>query len=453
MKANEILSALDLIRGKETILFCSNLYKIFSFLNSIREDIKEAQVVETDLIISDKGQILTYDYINKDFGDKLVNKFRFENNEIKELSNIVDKCNSDLSTMYDKLRVLNRPSSKTSPEKIEDFKKEMGLIREEKNKNEKQISDLLEVERLRLYSIHHSIDEIRKEFKIFIGVRIYVTINKNNGIYSFVLPVNNKFYSEVCRLLKINVIDPLKEEKKVLKTISIDSEILHSIKKASKFVSLDHLRPNMQGICLHFENNYCEVIATDAHKMYMSEQFKCDSGNEIFEIIIAHESIKKVNSIKTGSPEIELNIFEDTISIDTEEIAIFKDAKYPRYKDVVPVYSHNIVFDRKNIIKAVKQVVVYSNRSTSQVNFYMNGQIEITAQDVDFSFEAARKVNYISKSFEDTTISFNGNFFNTCLDNFKEETIEMETDGQSTKGVIFTNKKDRVLLMPLLTNS
>lgn len=452
MKANEILTTLDLMRNKEAFLFTSSLAQIYSFLNSIKGDISEAKITERDLIISGEGKIISYDYINKQYGNKLVNKSQYENKEVKDLSGEVNKLSCDLSSMYDKLKILNRPSSKTKPERLEYFKIEMDKIREEKAGKEKEISYLLESERSRLYTISHSIEEIKKEFKIFTCVKINVATNENKGHYSFILPIDNNFYNEVCHLLKLPVTEAVKEDKKALRVISIDAGILKAIKKASKFTSDDELRPVMQGICLHFENNTCEVVATDAHKLYMSEPLKCNSGNDIFEIIIDESSIKKVCSIKAESTEINITVFEESVSIAGEEILTLSDARYPQYKNVVPTYTHSIVFDRKNIIKAVKQVVVYANKSTSQVNFYMNGQIEISAQDIDFSFEAGRKVRYISKSFEDTTMGFNGKFFNNCLDNFKEDNIEMLTDGHATKAVIFTNKKERVLLMPLMIN-
>lgn len=447
MKTNEILSALNLQRNKQTSLFCSSLSNIFSFLVSNKREIKYAEIVETDLNINNNGKLFTLKEVTKDYCNTLLDHYEYQDKELQELK----KELYILSDQHrDKLFLKNKEQRKgKNIEGLENEAKELLLKFNDKNDT---IQNLLKIESKKISDSTFTIEEMRKELNLFEGVRLYVCINQNNGIYSFAVPIKNKFYSEVCNLLNIDFKEAANEKKEALKTITIDVEVLTSIKKAAKFVSNDELRPVMQSICLHFENNTCEVVGTDAHKLYMSELLECNSGNETFEILIAPESIKKIVAIETKLYEINIEVFKDEVLINGIQANII-DARYPRYKDVVPEYSHSITFDRKIIMQAVKEVSVYANKSTNQVNLYMNGQIELSSQDVDFSFEGKKKVPYIEKTFEDTTIGFNGKFFNVCLSNFKEETMEMVTDGQPTKGVIFTNRKERVLLMPLMINN
>ena len=447
MKANEILAALNLNRNRETLSYCTSLAKIFTFLSSIKSNITDCEIVESDLSISDKGKLFSFKEITRQYQNKLLDHYEYQDKELQELKKEMWEYN-DLHR--DKLNLKTKEQKKNKNTDLLEIEiKE--LLQKFNDKND-AIQNLLKIETQKISDSVFTIEEMRKELELFKGVRIYVCINQNNGIYSFTLPIENKFYNEVCSLLNIACIEPLKEEKRAVRKITIDSVIINEIKKAAKFVSFDELRPVFQGICLHFENNSCEVVATDAHKLFISEAIKCDSGEETFELVIAPESIKKASSIKSCL-EIDIEVYEDSICIDNVEINILKDVRYPKYKDVVPAYSHSINFNRTRVMQAVKEVKVYANKCSNQVNLYMNGQIEISAQDIDFSFEAKRRVEYLSKDFEDTTMGFNGNFFNMCLQNFKEENIEMQTDGQPTKGVIFTNKKDRVLLMPLMINA
>lgn len=277
-----------------------------------------------------------------------------------------------------------------------------------------------------------------------------VTISHKTGSYSFPFPIGNKLYNVIAGMAG-ETITETKKEVNVLSTVTVDSGIFATMVKAVKFISKDGLRPAMQHILLDFENYKCEVVATDAHRLYLSPKFEA-SEKKRAQILISEQTAKILAKNKPQSDITEISILEDDKIMINGEIYATCDARFPDYRCVIPKYKKAMQFEVKPFIENVKKVLPYANKSTEQVNLHLNGSIALHTQDVDWSFECNADMPYVSKQFPDTDIAFNGRFLIECLGIFKEKTVKMLTDGNSSKAGIFTNDKDTVLLMPLMLN-
>lgn len=285
------------------------------------------------------------------------------------------------------------------------------------------------------------------------GNKIKVTTKR--GEYVLSLPTDNSFYSAVCTVIGLPFMEVAKENTSApTKTVLVECGLFEAIKKAAKFVSKDNLRPAMTGVCLHFENDTLQVVATNAHYLYMSRKFECVStDNNTFEIIISPESLQQFAKLKDSELTGTIDILPDNKAVINGVNVSLIDARFPDYKCVVPEYKDAMEFDRAKMIAAIKKVAVYANKSTSHVSFHLNGKVELSAQDIDFSFEGTAELPYISKTFPDMDIAFNGKLMNECLGVFKDKELKMYSNGSSTKAAIFTNGTDSALLMPLMLNS
>jgi len=277
-----------------------------------------------------------------------------------------------------------------------------------------------------------------------------VTISHKTGSYSFPFPINNRLYNVISGMAGVNIVED-KKEVNVLNTITVESGIFATLSKAVKFISKDGLRPAMQHVLLDFENYVCNVVATDAHKLYLSPKFEGSEKSRV-QILISEQTAKILAKIKPDSELTEIGILDnDKIMIEGEIYESF-DARFPDYRCVMPDYKQKMEFEVKPFINNVKKVLPYANKCTGQVNFHLNGSIALHTQDVDFSFECNADMPYITKDFPDTDIAFNGRFLVDSLGIFKEKTIQFKTAGVSTQAGIFTNDIDTVLIMPLMLN-
>lgn len=277
-----------------------------------------------------------------------------------------------------------------------------------------------------------------------------VTISHSTGSYKFPFPIGNKLYNVIAGMAGVEIKET-KKEVNVLNTLTVDSGIFATLSKAVKFISKDGLRPAMTCVCLDFENYKCEVVATDAHRLYLSPKFEGSEKSRV-QVLLTEQTAKILAKIKPDSELTEISILDNDRIMVNGEIYSTIDARFPDYRCVMPDYKMDMQFEVKPFIKNVKKVLPYANKYTEQVNLHLNGSIALHTQDVDFSFECNADMPYITKQFPDTDIAFNGKLLTESLSIFKEKVIKMKTDGISTKAGIFTNDTDTVLLMPLQLN-
>lgn len=283
-----------------------------------------------------------------------------------------------------------------------------------------------------------------------------IKVTTKTGTYCLPVPIGNDFYTEICALLDLPCVPVSKPEIKALKNIIIDSSVIESILKAAKFTDKDksNLRPQFECVCLHFENNKCEVVGTNAHYIYVSKLLRAYSGKKPFELLISPESLKAIGTIKIKESEVLIQVISKHKAILSGiEINLESECKFPNYKVVIEDYATKMIFDREKLISAVKICEPFANKATKQVNFHLNGKIELHSQDIDFSFERDTDIPYISKDFPDMDTAFNAEILRTCLSVFKDKEIEMYSEGNGKRMSIFTNGIDRACIMPLMLHN
>lgn len=273
------------------------------------------------------------------------------------------------------------------------------------------------------------------------------------GEYVFNVPAGLKITAaifEACGLMPEGV---QKVEIKVLTRRQVAAGLLPLLAKAAKFTSKDSLRPAMQNVLVKFEKGKVWAVATDAHRLYLSPKFSAPGAKD-GEILIPAETARKWAKIKPQGEFIDLCQLEgDFVEMGGEISPEFTGANFPNYQCVIPEYETYMEFDRAGMMQEIKNVLPAANRCTNLVAFHLNGSIELTAQDVDLSTEAAGKLPYLSKNFPDTDIAFNGKLLSECLAAFKDSTLKMYTEGRPDRCILIQNNAETVLLMPLLLNS
>ncbi len=279
-----------------------------------------------------------------------------------------------------------------------------------------------------------------------------IKVSHANGSYFFPFPIDNFYYNVFLSMAGKDIVQA-KKEMVIIDTITIESKFFKTLDKAVKFVSKDDLRPAMMHVCIDMANYKVECVGTDAHRLYYSPKFEC-SQSEPIQLLISDKAAKELAKMKFTNDITEINLLaNDKIMVEGKTFDLGVDMRYPQYKVVIPEYKTFMEFDKDKFVANVKKVLPYANKSTSQVNFHLNGSIAISSQDVDFSFETSFDMPYLTKDFIDTDIAFNGKFLIDAMGIFKDKTVKMYSEGVATKAGIFSNGTDNVLIMPLMLNS
>ena len=281
-----------------------------------------------------------------------------------------------------------------------------------------------------------------------------VTFTHATGEYNIHIPVNCKFYSAFMAEIGVNTFEAANNTE-VIEKIEVPASIIGKIGKAIPYTTKDDLRPVMQHVCIEFEGENCQVIATDAHVLYRSEKINISGRvGDRSQYLISATDAKKISKIKTKEKTVLFEVLAgDIVRIAGIECNLFTAAKFPDYRVVIPEYEGKMVFNRDQFAAGVKKLLPFSNKSTGQIVFHLNGSIGMKAKDIDFQFECEAEMPYQEKTFEDTDISFNGKYLLQIMDTFKKSnSITMLSDGQPTRAGLFTDGIDTVLAMPLFIN-
>jgi DNA polymerase-3 subunit beta len=217
----------------------------------------------------------------------------------------------------------------------------------------------------------------------------------------------------------------------------------------------------MTGVYFELDKKGLTFVATDAHRLvrYKRTDVSCPKAENF---IVPK---KPLNLLKTALPD---NADEITLSYNsnhlfvvhgtTELVCRLIDARFPDYKVVIPADNpYSMVVGRNDFQGALRRVSVFSNKSTNQVVLSINGsQLQMAAQDVDFSFEGNERMK-CSYDGEDMQIAFNAKFLVEMLGAVETDEVKMELSTPTKAGLIKPTEQNEgedvlMLVMPLMLN-
>jgi DNA polymerase-3 subunit beta len=239
------------------------------------------------------------------------------------------------------------------------------------------------------------------------------------------------------------------------------SALVTAINKTLFAVSNDDLRPAMTGVFFELDKKGMQCVATDAHRLvkYKRTDVSCPKSDNF---IVPK---KPLTLLKSALPS---NDDEITISYNSNHFFVkhgttqmscrLIDARFPDYKVVIPTDNpYKLVVNKTDFQGALRRVVIFSNKSTNQVVLSIAGsELELTAQDVDFSFEGDERMK-CRYDGEDLAIAFNAKFLIEMLNAADGDDIKMELSTPTKAGIIKpTEQEDNeelmMLVMPLMLN-
>ena len=239
------------------------------------------------------------------------------------------------------------------------------------------------------------------------------------------------------------------------------SALITAINKTLFAVSNDDLRPAMTGVFFELDKKGMQTVATDAHRLvrYKRTDVKCPKADSF---IVPK---KPLTLLKTALP-----FNEDEISISYNSNHLFVkhgttqmscrliDARFPDYKVVIPTDNpYKLVVNKNDFQGALRRVSIFSNKSTNQVALAIAGsELELTAQDIDFSFEGDERMK-CQYDGEDLTIAFNAKFLIEMLNAADSDDVKIELSTPTKAGIIKPTEQDEneelmMLVMPLMLN-
>lgn len=237
--------------------------------------------------------------------------------------------------------------------------------------------------------------------------------------------------------------------------------LMHGITNTLFATSSDELRPAMTGVYFQVDFNKVILVATDAHKL-VKYTFS-DVASEVSTTFIVPK--KALNLLKGALPdgeEVKLSFNKANAFFDfgdTSLVCRLIDARYPDYNAVIPVDNPNVLtVPRTDFQNSLKRIAIYANKTTNQVILRISdGSLNISAQDLDFSNEAAEQLT-CAYDGEPLTIGFNAKFVVEMLGVLESEEVRLEMSTPTRAGILLPveeveGQEILMLVMPVMLSN
>ena len=243
--------------------------------------------------------------------------------------------------------------------------------------------------------------------------------------------------------------------------VEVDSSIiLEAIGNTLFATSNDELRLAMTGLLVEVDFNKVTFVATDAHKLvkYTSRNVK---SNVSASFIIPKKACTLLKNVLPASGPVNMRFNRSNAFFEfdnTQLVCRLIDAKYPDYNAVIPTdnpYKLNV--DRTSFLNSLKRIVIYSNKTTNQVILKINdGSLNISAQDLDFSNEAAEQM-VCSYEGDPIIIGFNAKFLIEMLNVLSSDEVNLMLSTPNKAGLLLPSEQAEdeeitMLVMPVMLN-
>ncbi len=243
-------------------------------------------------------------------------------------------------------------------------------------------------------------------------------------------------------------------------SVSLSSDALfRGISKTFYAIGDDELRPQINGIYFQFKADSMTFVATDAHKLVRFKRFDYAFEDENSFILPKKPAELLRNIAAKAEDEVEISFDSKTVRFKIMNftlIARLIKGEYPDYEAIIPQDNDKVVtIDRELFLSTIRRVSVFANETSKLVKFrFADNQVEITAQDIDFSISAYEKIkcNYEG---EEITIGFKSTFILEILNNIESEEVSMSMSDSEKPALIYPTtpeyeyEDELVLLVPL----
>jgi DNA polymerase-3 subunit beta len=239
------------------------------------------------------------------------------------------------------------------------------------------------------------------------------------------------------------------------------SALITAINKTLFAVSNDDLRPAMTGVFFELDKKGMQCVATDAHRLvkYKRTDVSCPKSDNF---IVPKKPLTLLKSaLPANDDEISISYNSNHFFVKhgtTQMSCRLIDARFPDYKVVIPSDNpYKLVVNKNDFQGALRRVAIFSNKSTNQVVLSIAGsELELTAQDIDFSFEGDERMK-CRYDGEDLAIAFNAKFLIEMLSAADSDDIKIELSTPTKAGIIKPTEQEEdeelmMLVMPLMLN-
>lgn len=251
----------------------------------------------------------------------------------------------------------------------------------------------------------------------------------------------------------------LYDERGELIAIIEDKDLRKDFSTVIFSASQDTTRPALSGVLVRREKGGFLLVATDGFRLSLRHYKLSDIKTSIQKsFVVPARVFKELLSIKEEKKEVEMYVLEGSKQIlfqqgDTILVGRLIEAEFPNFEKIIPSdFSLSVVFNREEMLKAVKVCSVFAKDSANVIKFNLQKDHIMVSSHSSSVGENRVEVDCVLTG-EENEIAFNAKYLLDLCSNLTEEELVFEMIGPLNPGV-FRIKGDASflhLIMPIRT--
>lgn len=276
-----------------------------------------------------------------------------------------------------------------------------------------------------------------------------ITCSYDNGKFS--MPYEDANEYPLANMDTTNLKDFIVDGKKILKAIELTGFATAN----------DELRPVMNGIHFDFFADGMVCATSDGHKLarYRDKTITREDDGTVPNFTLPKKPSNILMSVLSAfNGDVKVSFNDKALCVSNADFRLsarLLDFRYPNYDAVIPKTSPiTVTADKDALLNALKRVLPMANDSSNLVELdFSNGQVVVSAKDIDFSKSASETVTCDCDA--ELKIGFKGSTLIEILRNINDDNVVIELDNTSRAGVFFsafelTRDEYLSLCMPML---
>jgi len=249
---------------------------------------------------------------------------------------------------------------------------------------------------------------------------------------------------------------PRLDEVKTEREVKLQQSTLRSLLERTYFAMANQdVRYYLNGLLLVVSNSGIRSVATDGHRLALSETPYQTEVDETLQAIVPRKAINELVRLLGSDDEVlSLRISDRHLRIELPEITLTTkliDGRFPDYERVIPEAAPNrLRADRQILRQALSRTAILSNENYRGVRLTLSAdRLQLQAQNLDR--EEAKDEIAVDYNGEEFEIGFNISYLLDALGALTQDDVTLDLAGSDSSGLIQADgdSSTRYVVMPM----
>jgi len=241
-----------------------------------------------------------------------------------------------------------------------------------------------------------------------------------------------------------------------LQSFSIPQSQLKSLfDKTSFAMAQQDVRYYLNGILMEISPGKIKLVATDGHRLALSETSLDTGVDEDKQIIIPRKAVLELSRLlESGDSPANCMLSQNHLRVETSTLVFTTkliDGKFPDYQRVIPVDGNKIMeVSRETLKQSMSRIAILSNEKYRGIRLTLSsGNLSIQANNPDQ--EEAEEELQVDYTESDMEIGFNVTYLIDVLNVLNSEKVQVKLKDSNSSAIISDSQDESSLyvVMPM----